>query len=172
MLTLLKREDADTEAFTKALERLSEHLKIGTETDRAAWKQAFYFIYLLIFYRRSIKERNTLDQILSEHHETLGLSQQEKTLMQTMAEHYLEQGMEKGIEQGMEKGIEQGMEKGARHTSIESTLRILDRRFPEAEVAALHSTLEAIENLEQLKMLNIEASVAESFHAFRDLLKP
>ncbi|RKU37363.1 hypothetical protein C6496_09740 [Candidatus Poribacteria bacterium] len=80
--------------------------------------------------------------------------------MQTMAEHYLQQG----IAQGREQGIEQG----ARRTSIESTLAILNTRFPDADVQALTPILEAIADLNRLKQLNIEASVADSFHAFQE----
>ena len=44
--------------------------------------------------------------------------------MQSMAEHYLEQGIEQGIEQG------------ARQMSIENTLATLNARFPKANVNA------------------------------------
>ena len=80
--------------------------------------------------------------------------------MQSMAEHYLQQG----IAQGREEGIEQG----ARRTSIESILAILNTRFPAADVHTLTPTLEAIADLNRLKQLNIEASVIDSFHAFQE----
>ena len=69
---------------------------------------------------------------------------------------------------GWQQGIEQGIERGARQTSIESTLAILNRRFPEAEVETLTPALEAIENLNRLKHLNLEASFIETFHAFKE----
>lgn len=71
----------------------------------------------------------------------------------------------------MQRGIEQGMEQGARQMSIESTLALLKKRFPEADVNALQPTLNAIEDLNCLKELNLDASFAESFQAFRDRLE-
>ena len=78
--------------------------------------------------------------------------------MQSMAEHYLEQGIEQGIEQG------------ARQMSIENTLATLNARFPKADVNALKPNLEAIEDLNRLKQLNLIASIAETFNAFREHL--
>ena len=72
-------------------------------------------------------------------------------MAQTAAEALIEQGMEQGIEQG------------ARQMSIESTLRIITRRFPDADVNSLKLTLEAIEDLDQLIVLNTEASSQRVF---------
>ena len=75
--------------------------------------------------------------------------------MQTLAEQYLQQGKEQG----------------ARQTSIESTLTILTERFPGADIPAVKSRLEAIENLNRLKQVNLTASIATSFRAFREQLE-
>ncbi len=64
--------------------------------ERASWKQAIYYLYLFIFYRRSIDEWPALERIVSENHEFLELSEEEAQLMQSMAEHYLQQGIEQG----------------------------------------------------------------------------
>ena len=79
--------------------------------------------------------------------------------MQSMAEHYLQQGIEQGIEQG------------ARQMSIENTLDTLNARFPNADVNTLKSTFEAIEDLNRLKALNLMASIAETFKAFQEHLE-
>lgn len=73
-------------------------------------------------------------------------------------------------EQAKQRWIEQGIEQGARQMSIESTLSLLEKRFPEADVNALQPTLNAIEDLNRLKALNLDASFVESFQAFRDCL--
>ena len=73
-------------------------------------------------------------------------------------------------QQGRQQGIEQGIEQGERRTSIESTLAILNTRFPDADVQTLTRTLEAIDDINRLKQLNIEASVIDTFHAFRERL--
>ena len=66
---------------------------------------------------------------------------------------------------------QQWIEQGARQTSIESTLLILSERFPNADVPTVKPLLEAIEDLNRLKQLNLNASIAKSFHAFREGLE-
>ena len=135
-------------------------MHLGTLSAAAgeSWKQAFYYLYLLIFYQRSIEDRAVLDRFISDHHRLFNLSGEEASLMQSMAEHYLEQGIEQGIEQG------------ARQTSIESTLAILNERFPAADGTAVRSILEAIGDLDRLKHLNLQASIVPSFKAFQEHL--
>ncbi|MCG9132129.1 hypothetical protein J5I95_10645 [Candidatus Poribacteria bacterium] len=64
--------------------------------------------------------------------------------------------------------IQRGIEQGARQMSVESTLATLNQRFPNADVDALKPILEAIDDLNRLRELNLNASVAESFNAFRE----
>ena len=96
LLTVLKQETADTEAFLAALLRLGDYLRGLPEAERSLWQQTIYYLHLLIFYRRPIVERPVLDQIVSENHPFLDISEKEKQLMQSMAEHYLQQGIEQG----------------------------------------------------------------------------
>ena len=71
-------------------------------------------------------------------------------------------------QQGIEQGKQQGIEQGARQMSIKSTLAILNKRFPDAEVETLTAALEAIEDLNRLKQLNLQASFIETFRAFKE----
>ena len=64
-----------------------------------------------------------------------------------------------------------GIEQGSRRTSIESTIAILNTRFSEADADTLTTALEAIEDLNRLKQLNLEASLVESFRAFQERLE-
>lgn len=66
--------------------------------------------------------------------------------------------------------IQRGIEQGARQMSIESTLATLNQRFPNADVDALKPILEAIDDLNRLRALNLNASIAESFNTFRERL--
>ena len=75
------------------------------------------------------------------------------------------------IQHFLQQGIEQGIEQGARQMSIESTLTILAERFPDADITTVKRILETIEDLDRLKQLNLTASIAESFLAFRDNLE-
>ncbi len=75
------------------------------------------------------------------------------------------------VETAAEERYQQGIEQGTRQTSIESTLTILTERFPNADVPAVKPLLEAIEDLNRLKQLNLAASIARSFRAFREQLE-
>ena len=74
-------------------------------------------------------------------------------------------------ERVMQRGIEQGIEQGARETTIENTLSVLTARFPDADVKSVKSMLEAIADLDHLKQLHLNASLAPSFRAFRHELE-
>ena len=62
------------------------------------------------------------------------------------------------IELSEQRGERRGIEQGSRRTSIESTIAILNNRFSDADADTLTSALEAIEDLNRLKQLNLEAS--------------
>ena len=79
---------------------------------------------------------------------------------------------ERIVERSFKQGIEQGIEQGARQTSIESTLNILNERFPNADLKPIRTALEAIADLNRLKALNLTASIASSFHAFQEDVEP
>ena len=55
--------------------------------------------------------------------------------------------------------------------STDNTLATLEARFPEADVNALKPKLEAIEDLNRLKALNLNASLATSFRQFQEQLE-
>ena len=135
--------------------RFGEHLQRLPESERSAWQQAIHFLYLLIFFRRSVAERAVLEQIVSETQPDLGISDEEEQLMQSMADHY----------------FEQGREQGARRNSIENTIAILNARFPNADANVLKPTLEAIDDLNRLNALNLSASLANSFRQFQQQLE-
>ena len=74
-------------------------------------------------------------------------------------------------ERVMQRGIAQGIEQGARQTHIENTIAILKALFPNDDANALKPQLEAIEDLNRLKELNINASLATSFRQFQQQLE-
>ena len=136
LLTVLKQETADTEVFVDVLQRLGDHLRSRPDSERSVWKQAIYYLYLFIFYRRSIDEWPALERIVSENHEFLELSEEEAQLMQSMAEHYLQQGIEQG----------------ETRTKREDILKLLQLRFrsvPEPLVEKVRT----LNNRDQLEVL-------------------
>lgn len=71
----------------------------------------------------------------------------------------------------IQRGIEQGIEQGARQMSIENTLATLEARFPGADVSTLRHRLEAIADINQLRTVNLNASLAASFDDFQEALE-
>ncbi len=86
-------------------------------------------------------------------------------------EQVIQRGIAQGDERGFERGIAQGIEQGARQMSIESTLATLKARFPDADVNALLPKLEAIADINQLKQVNLNASLAPSFQDFQETIE-
>ena len=62
------------------------------------------------------------------------------------------------------------IQRGARQNSIESTLATLKARFPNDDVDPLIPRLEAIADINQLKQVNLNASLADSFLEFHKTL--
>ena len=83
---------------------------------------------------------------------------------------FYESVMQRGEQRGIVRGRVEGREEGARQTRIESTLDILTYRFPSADANALKDMLEAIDDLDRLRQVNLDASIAESLQAFQESL--
>ena len=157
LLTVLKQETADTEVFVGALARFGDHLQSRPDSERASWKQAIYYLYLFIFYRRSIDEWPALEQIVSENHEFLELSEEEAQLMQSMAEHYLQQGIEQGIEQGETR------------TKREDILKLLQLRFHRVP-EPLAEKIRILDNRDQLEVLFEKVATSDTLEELHSVV--
>jgi hypothetical protein len=155
LMTMLKQEFADEAAFIAALVRLGVHLDTLNDADKALWKQAIYYLYLLIFCRRSSAEREKLEAIVSEHQKSLQLSAEEAKQMQTIAEYYLEQGIEQG----------------ARANAIQNILAVLQTRFTERNTQSVEQALETIHDLDYLTELHLTALRIPNFEDFLEVIK-
>ena len=156
LLRVLQEEDANEPAFREALETAASEIGRLGGTQDTQLREALHYLILLILHKRSPGERDAFINIVKEN-------SQDETEVAIMAET----AAESLIQQGIQQGVEQGREQGARQTSIESTLTLLTRRFPDADVPGLKPRLEAIEDLERLKALNLEASFVEDFQTFQ-----
>ncbi len=67
--------------------------------------------------------------------------------------------------------IQRGIEQGARQTSIEQTLETLKARFPHEDVNVIIPRLKAIVDINQLKQVNLNASLVDSFQEFQETLE-
>ena len=155
LMRVLKQEMADTDVFISVLERLGVHFGTLSDAERASWKQAIYYLYLFIFYRRSDAERDALEAIVSEHQKSLRLSEEEATLMQSLAERYLEQGIERG----------------ARANAIKNILAVLQTRFPERDTQSVEQTLETVLDHDRLTELLLTALQIQTFEDFLEVFK-
>ena len=106
---------------------------------------------MLIFHRRPVDEREELVRLVEERTSDKEVS----TMAETTAEFLLARGIERG----------------ARETTIENILSVLTARFPSADVNTLKPVLEAIADLNRLKQLLLNASLANSFQAFQHELQ-
>ncbi len=156
LLTVLRQEHSDPSAMRQALLDALAGLRDLQTQDREAYTRAILYLFLLILHRRQAGEREDLLHILTQEH-----TQNQEIV--NMAGSI--------IELSEQRGIQKGIEQGARRTSIESTLAILNKRFPDADADTFTPALEAIEDLNRLKQLILEASVVESFRAFQERLE-
>ena len=156
LLTVLRQENSDPSAMRQALLDALAGLRDLHTQDREAYTRAILYLFLLILHRRKAGEHQDLLRILTQEH-----TQNQEII--DMADSI--------IELSEQRGIQQGIEQGSRRTSIESTLAILNTRFADANIDTLTPALEAIEDLNRLKQLNLEASVVESFRAFQERLE-
>lgn len=79
--------------------------------------------------------------------------------------------IERGIEQGIEQGVARGKQLGAKENTIESILDFLNRRFNVSMAPTLMPSLEAIDDLQQLRQLLHEAAEAERLENFIQVLE-
>lgn len=159
LLTMLKQETADTEAFIAALMRLGEYLRDLPEAERAMWQQTIYYLHLLIFYRRPISEQPVLNQIVSENLPFLDISEKEKQLMQSMAEHYLQQGETRTKREDILKLVKLRFHNVP--VSIVETIRRLDDRN---QLETLFEKAVTTQSLEEL-LTEVDALVAGENHS-------
>ena len=95
---------------------------------------------------------------MSENHGFLELSEEEAQLMQSMAEHYLQQGIEQGIEQGETR------------TKREDILKLLQLRFHSVP-ERLAEKIRILDNRDQLEVLFEKVATSdtlEELHAAVD----
>ena len=160
LLTVLRQEHSDPPVMRQALvDALAGLRELQTE-DIEAYTRAILYLFLFILHRRKAGEHEDLLRILTQDHT-------ENQEIVDMAGSIIELSEQRGIQQGIRQGIKQG----ARRTILESTLAILTTRFADADVDTLTPVLEAIEDLNRLKQLNLEASLVESFRAFQERLE-
>ncbi len=148
LLSVLQKEGAGKSEISEALVSAVSALSQLDEAQASQVRQVLLYFIQLIVHRRSAEEREDLIELIKQH----SRDESEVVIMvQTTADLLIEQG--------------------ARQNSIENTIEILNARFPNADVNALRPTLEVIDDLNRLKQLTLNASLANSFRQFQQQLE-
>ena len=148
LLSVLQKEKAGKSEISEALVAAVSALSELDETQASQVRQALLYFIQLIVHRRSADEREDLIEVIKRH------SRDESEVV-SMAQ----------------TGAEFLIEHGARQNSIKNTIAILNARFPNADANALKPTLEAIDDLNRLDELTLNASLANSFRQFQQQLE-
>ena len=147
LLRVLQNENSDKESLSRALVEAVSFLESLDPSEALQKREALVYLLMLIFHRRPVDEREELVRLVEERTSDKEVS----TMAETTAEFLLAQGIERGT----------------RETTIENILSVLTARFPSADVNPLKPALEAIADLNRLKQLLLNASLANSFQAFQ-----
>ncbi len=90
--------------------------------------------------------------------------------MSTVAEAWIQEGIEKWIQLGIRQGLEQGLEQGSEEATRGNLIDVLEIRFGELPENLL-SRLNGIKEIECLRQLHKEAVKTPSLKAFLKKLK-
>ena len=157
LMTVLQKEHADTEELKGALINAISHLNTLGEAQRQQWEMAISYLLLLILHRRPDDQHDELKTVVDDHIPAARRKEIED-MVYSRAHRLIEQG------------IEQGIERGERRGTIESILTFLASRFHSDAVQTLKPALEAIDDLQRLKELQLAAYNAQSVEAFTKTL--
>ena len=133
LLTVLQKEHASVEVISDALIEAMSHLNTLDEASAQQRRRAIFYLVLLILYRRPSEEHGELTHLVGRQVQQTSEKEEIATMVQTMAEHLIEQGKAQGIEQGKIQGIEQGKAQGIEQGKVQekqaAVLKLLRLRF-------------------------------------------
>ena len=153
LMTVLQKEHASEEEIEHALINAMAHINTLGEHQRQQWDMAISYLLLLILHRRPDEQHDSLKTVVEE--QIPASRRKEITEMVYSRAHRL---------------IDEGIERGERRGTIESILTFLASRFHSDAVQPLKPTLEAIDDLQRLKELQLAAYNAQSIEAFAQAL--
>lgn len=149
LLKVLQQEDADVATICDSLTEALSHIDGLDSVSVSHHRNVILYLYQLIFFRRSDKERNDLLTLVDAH------TQDKEILNMVMT------GAEMLIEQGIKKGIEQGIEQGEIQAKQDTVIKLLQYMFDEVPDAIVNQ-LRQIKELSQLDTLFHQALNATS----------
>jgi predicted transposase YdaD len=164
VLRVMQQEGASREALAVALREAMAGLDRLPSGEQAAWRQAAYYLLLLIYHRRERQEWEALAQVVlepvREHVRREEIEQMGKTIAEELIDEGkelgLQQGKELGLQQGKELGLQQGKELGLQQGILqakqEDLLRLLRAKFGSLPPAVVEQ-IEALGDVTRLDAL-------------------
>ncbi len=165
LLSVLQKEHAPKEELRTVLLAALRSLNTLDNTAHSQWRQAIWYLQLLIFHRRQPDEQEELIKLLSENIEDFTRKEEEKIMAQTIAEYLRDQGIAIGESRGREEGEARGREEGEAHGKTqakqEAILKLLELRFQQVP-ETVNRTITEIQELSHLDVLFEKVATAQS----------
>ena len=149
LMTVLKKEQATKEELAEALEQTVSHISALPASERNQFLRAIHYLYLLILSRRPPDEHDDLKSVVYQHITNPDLREESFEMAQTMAEHLLQQGEQRGIEIGSLQAKRQDI------------VELLQIRFDSVS-ATIVEKVNAIDSLKRLNEVFRQAAMIES----------
>ena len=145
LLTVLQKENADTETLSTALFEAVSYLETLDETKASQQRKAFAYLVLLILNRRPAEEHKDLIALVEQHAHDMEV--------ENMAQSIIELTREQGEKQGREQGREEAKR--------EAIIKLLQSRFS-AVPESVRNEINLIQSLEHLDSIFDKALTAET----------
>jgi hypothetical protein len=101
VLRAMQHEGANREVLATALREAMAGLARLPAGEQAAWKQAAYYLLLLIYHRRERQEWEALAQVVLDVVQERGRREELEQMGKTIAEELIEEGKELGLQEGI-----------------------------------------------------------------------
>ena len=145
LLTVLQKENADTETLSTALFEAVSYLETLDETKASQQRKAFAYLVLLILNRRPAEEHKDLIALVEQHAHDMEVENMAQSI----------------IELTREQGEKQGREQGEKRAKREDIIKLLQSRFS-AVPESVRNEINLIQNLEHLDSIFDKALTAET----------
>ena len=149
LLTVLRKEHANKQEIRTALIEAVKHINTLEPEKVQQWRRSIFYLYLLIIHRRSPEEHDELKTLVHQHIQETSYREEGEKMVQTMAEHLIEQGETRGRTQAKREDI----------------LKLLRLRF-ETVPESVTNKISAIRSLSRLDSLFEKAATAQTLDDF------
>lgn len=154
VLKVMRAEDAPPADMESELRETATWLGGLSEKDHAAWAEAMYFLWLLIYYRRPAEEHERLEQVILNSIRARRRREEVSKMFKTMIDVWREEGEARGRREGMMKAKQ------------DDILRLLRLKFGDLPPVVI-KRVQAIRDVEKLDVLLEQVWNADSLKDIR-----